>query len=300
MEGTDFSFNMQGIDRHALLAEAAARLDALGGYLGGSDATTSETEEGRLLRELDGDTIGFPEFPTVYKITDENYLTSNLKVPVNFRTLTQDFNFYWLYIPVALFPKSAHRGFRKLEMIIEFNRGETIPHLRPRAYQILPNKKFQTLLEISNHVEVRLDENFELSATAMTTETHLGYVSAKTEAGLTVKQAAGLGMVLGPFSYHLTRTQIDHTPIGYEKVRWTLDGAEFFQQDAPELIVIVQIPIAVKQLKVEAAMQAYRYFSLLPSNLQRAIDDFPEWIQRFLRAGLPVPGEAVWDLTPRM
>lgn len=299
MEAADFSFDMQGIDRHALLTEAAARLDALSGYLGPGEAA-GEEESALLLRELDGDTIGFPDFPTVYKITDKHYLTHNLKVPVNFTTLTQNFNFYWLYIPVALFPKSAMRGFRKLEMIVEFNHGETMAQLRPQAYQILPNKKFQTLLEVSNRVEVRLDENFELSASTPQMDVNLGSASVKAGAGMTVKEAAGLGMVLGPYTYRLKRAQIDHTPTSFAKVRWTLDGAEFFQEDSPELIVVIQVPKEVTQLKVGAAMQAYRHFSLLPSRLQKAVDDFPQWIQRFLRAGMPVPGAATWDITPRM
>lgn len=299
MEETDFSFDMQGIDRHALLTEAAARLDALSSFLGVGEAA-GDAEAAALLRELDGDTIGFPDFPIVYKITDRTYLTHSLKVPVNFTTLTQNFNFYWLYVPIALFPKSALRGFRKLEMIIEFNRGETVPHLRPQAYQILPNERFQTLLEVSGNVEVRLDENFELSASTPQMDVNLGYASAKAGAGMTVKEAAGLGMVLGPYIYRLKRAKITHTHPGLAKVRWTLDGAEFFQDDSPELIVVIQVPKEVTQLKVVAAMQAYRHFSLLPSRLQRAVDDFPEWIQKFLRAGMPVPGTATWDITPRM
>jgi hypothetical protein len=49
-------------------------------------------------------------------------------------------------------------------MLVEFNPDDSAPHTRPKAYQILPEKQFRTLLKGSTHLEVRLNENFVFSA----------------------------------------------------------------------------------------------------------------------------------------
>ena len=108
----DFSFNMDGIDRQALLAEAAERLDALSGYLDDSETSSPQSPEGELVRALMGDTVKL-SFPEVYEITDQDFLISNLSIPVRFKQLSQAFKFYWLYFPISLFPQ-YNWGFNRL------------------------------------------------------------------------------------------------------------------------------------------------------------------------------------------
>ena len=296
----DFSFDMRGIDRQALLEEAAERLNALGGYLGASESTTTAaTPGGTMAMELNSDTIEFAGFPVVYRITDKDFLMRNLNVPTSFKQLTLDYKFYWLYFPIALFPKLGW-GFNQLEMIVKFNPAEPIQHLRPKAYQILPDKKFQTKLNLQGHVEVRLDENFEFSAATQTLQANYGPVQGKVGASVDAKVAAGLGTVLGPFEYSMKKAQIDHTPVGMEMVRWDLNGAEFFQDDSPPLIVIFQVPQETMEVKIVAAMQAYRYFNLANATFQQAIKELPRKFREFFTSGMPVYKDASWDITPRL
>lgn len=299
-ENLGFSFDMKDIDRSALLTEAANRLDLFGSVvLGDESSPKKETPEGNLARALLGDVARFTGFPDVYKITDKDFLMKNLKVPVKFKELTEKYNFYWLYFPIALFPRQ-NWAFNRLELAIEFNPGASAAHSRPKAYEILPMKRFQTLLEVSDHLEVRLDENFEFSAKSGKLEAELLGAGGKLDAGVDVKAAAGMGVVAGPFVYSIRKAKIEHTPTGMESVFWRLDGPEFFQENDPPIVVIAQVPIETKEVKIAAAMQAYRHFNYLSAPLQDAIKELPKALRGFFKGGLPLRDEASWDITPRL
>jgi hypothetical protein len=292
----DFSYKMEGIDRKALLTEAAKLLDKRRGPLGGSEVKV-ETPEGEQARALLDDVAEFAGFPEVYKITDKDFLSRNFKVPVRFSQLAKTYNFYWLYFPTILFPR-YNWAFHKLEIEIKLKSGNPAPHLQPKAYQILPAQQFQTLLRAESRLEVRLDENFEFAARTGPLEGKLGQTGGKIDASADAKAATRLGLVAGPFVYRIKKAKIQHTTTGAERVFWRLDGAEFFQEDAPALIIIAQVPKEIKEVKIDANMLAYRYFNLASATLQQAIKELPELIRNFFMGGLPIGKPASWDITP--
>ena len=295
----DFNLDFEQLDRVAILEEAAQRLDALGGYLGEANQESSRTLEGDVARDLEGDVIDFAGFPVVYKITDGDFLNRKHQIPVRFTDLSQAFNFYWVYFPVALFPKRGW-GFNRLDIGVRFNPEEPTQQLRPKAYQILPEKKFQTLIERSTHLEVHIDGNFEFNAKAHEPKVQAGPIEGQVNAGVDAKVVAGFGSVVGPFVYRLKRANIDHTPIGLEQVFWRLDGAEFFQDDDPPLIVILQVPKQTKEVKIAAALKAFRYFNRANASFQQKVRELPQRFQAFFTQGMPVDKKQMWDITPRL
>jgi hypothetical protein len=297
-EKLDFSFDMSGIDRRAILGEAAQRLDSLQGDLG-PGAELTETPEGELARALREDVAEFSGFPVVHRIIDKDFLTKKLQVPVRFQQLTRNYNFHWLYFPIALFPQ-RNWAFSRLEVAVELSPEEHLPHLRPKAYHILPEQAFQTLLEMSDHLEVKLDESGEFKAKAMSPELKAKYLEGKLGGYVDVKAAAGLGLVVGPFVYQLKKAKIQHTPVGMEKVFWRLDGKEFFQDNCPALVVVVQTPKETKEVKIRAAMQAYRNFSVGAAGLLQAVKELGKVLRGYFQGGVPLRDEKEWDITPRL
>src|SRR5262245_59916263 len=91
----DFRFRMRGIDRAALLGEAADKVDALDCHLSG-DGTLQPSNEGRATRALINDQALVPAYPDVYRIGDADFIARNKPQPVKFRELAKDFNFYWI------------------------------------------------------------------------------------------------------------------------------------------------------------------------------------------------------------
>ena len=299
-DSLDFSFSqdLSGIDRTALLKEAAQRLDAMGAHLG-MDAGKTVTEEGKAARAIADDVADFAGYPQVYKITDKDFVKAKFKVPASFTKLTQDYNFYWLFFPVVLFPQ-YNWAFNRLELEVKMHANDPAPHMQPVAHQILPNQQFQTLVQADTNLEITLGENLEFSAKVPTLSANAGVLSGAVGAGVDVKAAAGAGMVLGPFKYHIKRAKIQHTTTGAERVFWRLDGAEFFQEDAPEPVIVARVPKVVKEVHIEANLYAYRYFNLAAAGLQSAIASLPKTLRLFFEGNLPLGSSASWDLTPSL
>jgi len=296
-DNLDFSFNMQGIDRRTLLEEAARELDALRGHLGDGSAGVLETQEGELVRSLSEDVARFDGFPVVYKVTDKDFLARNLAVPFRYQELTKFYKFYWLRFPILLFPQRKW-AFNRLELRLQLSADNSPAYAQPKAYQILPSKMIQALLEAKTSLEVSLDGNFEFSAKTATLSANLGTAEVTAGAGAGAKVEGGVGLILGPFAFRLKKTVIDHTPIGLQHVFWRIDKGEFFEQDDLQLIVIVQLPKETRELQVAAVMQAYRYLSFAPAWLQQAIKQTSEEKRNFFKNGAPIEDKTAWDITP--
>ena len=287
----DFSFDLGGVERTRLLYQAADTLDALRSHLGGGGAT-AQSEEGDAARDFINDVAEFAKAPVVYEITDKDFLSQKRPIPVPFSQLTPNYRFFWLCFPTVLFPRQDW-AFNQLEMKIAMKAPEAPPHLQPKAFHILPNSQFQTLLEASTRLEVHLDENFELKAQIPKVDLPVGVAGAAE-----VKAAAAAGMVAGPFTYRIKKAKIQHTAAGAETVFWRLAGAEFFQEDAPEIIIIAQVARGVQNVQIDGSMQAYRYFSFAASWLQNAVKHFGEAVKSLFMGGLPIGSKASWDITP--
>jgi hypothetical protein len=299
-QNLDWSFDMSGVDRAALLAEAAERFDKFAvTRLGEGAAAAAESPQGALARALVGDVAEFAAAPVVYKITDQDFLQQKLDVPFRFKELSKLYSFYWLYFPVALFPRHG-TAFNRLEVAVEFNPAEKSGHLRPKAYQILPDKKFETLLQARQQLELGLDENFEFGVKTGQLSGAAGDAQGTLAAGVGVKAAAGAGLVAGPFVYTIKRAKIEHTAVGLERVFWRLDSREFFEGDDVPLVVIAQVPKGTKSVSVAAAMQAYRHFNWLSAPLQSVIEELPRALRNFFKGGAPLRDQASWDVSPML
>ena len=123
---------------------------------------------------------------------------------------------------------------------------------------------------------------------------------AKASASAKVHGNAGLKAEAGPFVYRITKAKIQHNGTGLDWVFWRLDGAEFFQENRPDLVVIVQVPRETQDFKVHAAMQAYRYFNTLGAEWREAILGLPSRLLSFFENGAPVRDAKQYDLTQHL
>jgi hypothetical protein len=296
----DFGFKMEGIDRSALLAEAAYRIDALQSDLGiDADNNGRPSEEANIVLELIGDEARLAAFPDIYKITNQDFLTHDFKVPTHISQLYEDYKFYWIRFPVGLVTK-RNWAFNMIEMRIEFNKEDAAP-LRPKAFQIFPDKRFQTLFEANQELKIGIDANFELAAKSGKIGIPLGEAEGKIHVYTGANAAAKMGLVFGPYVYKVKKAAIDHNAPGMEWVFWRLDGAEFFQEDNPELIVVAQVPKDTKAVVIEAKLQAYRNFNFAAANLRQLVFNLPKGLRAFFQGGIPTqPDEKNWDITSRL
>jgi hypothetical protein len=282
-----FSYTAADIDRAALLEESARLFDERLEHLGAGDEA-GETNEGMLARSLKEDIAEFAGHPEVYPISDEAFLGSSLQaVPVPFSELADRFAFYWVRFPLKLWPR-RHWYFNRIEMYVEFNPDETDSKRRPKAYDIMPKQQWQTLMELSDQLEIHLDESFHFAAKVPTIGGDVGVLGGGISGGIDAGGQGGLKLVVGPFLYRLRKAKIQHTDTGNESVFWRLDGSEFFQENTPQIVTIVQVPREVGRLTATAELAAYRYFNLGASGLQRAVSTLPERLKSWFKGGMPV------------
>jgi hypothetical protein len=302
-EAFDFAFNAADVNREEVLSEAAQRLDILSGQMGGFEfgggLEGASAPAGDFARQLMEEQASLPAFPDIYKISDKDFLARSLTAPVKFAQLSKQFNFYWIRFPVGLAP-SHNWTFNRIEVRVEFNPGFAEAHLRPKAYQILPNKQFQTLVEANQGLEVSFNENFELTAKTGVVGGKVATGEAKANVGVDGVASGGFGLVLGPFNYKIKRAKIEHNSTGMEWVFWRLDGAEFTQEDAPDLIVVAQVPKELKEFTVLARLQAYHNFNFSAASVQSAISNLPRLMRDYFKGGAPLFDEKPWNLTPRL
>jgi hypothetical protein len=304
VEDLDFSETTH-YDRGAVLFEAAARVDALMGHLGEDDQPAS-SEYGDLLRALVNDVAEFGAYPDVYPIPVSELPGADQLSSSRTTVLEQGYRFWWLEFPLTLFTR-RNWAFNRLEVRLEFNPNEPEGYRRPKAYDILPNRQFETIAQVGSDINLRLgfDAHFALDTGPLLDAAFMGAAaltgaSVQAGAGVEAGARAQTYYAFRPFQYRVAAARINHTAVGLERVFWRLDGAEFFQENVPRLIVIAQVPIETDVIKVRAILQAYRHFTLFPSGLQAAIRQLPEVLRAYFGGGAPLHAETPYDLSPRM
>jgi len=289
--GETVDFSSPGVaDRAALLLEAADRLDRLSGHLGPGQQAADPY--GQLLRDLITDRAEFAAHPDLRSLP----AVSPAQAAVSTFRMTDEFSFWWLRIPLLLFPRRSW-GFTRLEVRIELSPTEQHPERRPKAFDILPNRRFDTLLKAKSEVMlgVGVDGHFAVEVPEVGVAIP-GVGMGSVGAGASAKARIGGEVGVGPLAVRMVAARVDHTAEGLEKVFWRLDGAEFFEENQPELVVVLQVPKGVETFDVVGVLQAYRRFNLFPAGLQAAVRQLPEALRVFFSGGAPLSAQTTYAL----
>ncbi|MEV6965333.1 hypothetical protein AB0M47_09475 [Hamadaea sp. NPDC051192] len=296
----DFSADLTE-DRATVLLDAARRVDALSGHLGATGE--ADNEFGDLLRALKEDSVEFGSFPDVLPVPILDLPNADRTSAAWRAALEEGYTFWWIRLPILLFPRRGW-GFTRLEMRVDFNPDEPDPRRRPRAFDILPNRRFDTIVSAGGEFHVGVGADAKLAVKVPTIP--LDAIGAL--AGLPLPLSAGgkaqadvgasVDVALAPARFRMTAARVNHTAEGLEKVFWRLDGAEFFAEDPPQLVIILQVPRDVESVRMRAVMRAYRRFTFFPAGLQAMIRELPSALRAFFTQGAPVGDTRSYDLSP--
>lgn len=298
--GADMDFSSDISDeRERLLFDAAARIDALATHLGDepTGAGDGRSDYGDLLRGIVEDTAEFGAYPTLYPIPVLDLPNADRTSTAWKAALEEGFTFWWMRIPILLFPR-RNWAFNRLEVRIEFNPLEPDSQLRPRAFDILPNRRFDTVMKAGTEVSIGVGTDAHFSLNTGNIAFDLGGLAASAGAGVKAKASIGGELSFAPIPYRAVAARVNHTDEGLERVFWRLDGGEFFQDNPPQLVVILQVPRDCPNPEMLGVMQAYRRFNLFPAGLQAAIRQLPEAMRVFFSQGAPIRATIRYALTP--
>ena len=288
-----FDFDFEGKSRADLLQEASDVFTA--GLLGGEAEKTRDAAQREgisLLEKLNQQVAQFGRVtPEHLELKEQHFSKHGLPVPLRFKDLSKSNRIFWVRLPITL-KKSSDLGFKRLMCSVEFNPNELDPDRIPRSLMLLPHSKFQDLIDTTAEVKLIIGENFDFEAQMPETTQQAGPANLQFGAGVDIEQAAKMGFIAGPFGYKLRKAKIEHSSVGTEEAHWTITGEEFFQEDDPMLVVVLQVPRSVPSIELRAAMQAYSTIRFDDSVLKYMRSKVVE----FFTKGAPIPDEAVWSI----
>lgn len=287
MDTSTFDFDFEDFDRSEMLADAEKEMRALDIPLGPGDASDeSGGYLAGLFSQLNGDVADFGASLEVLPFTKSSFKTYGWTVPKGFDNLDDWYKFYWLRLPVLLWP-AENSPFVKIECAVEFSPNASDPQQRPKAILIVPDRRFRDLVSVSGEAELNLSGEVDLGAT--TPKINLQYGIAKLEAGAG-GAVAGDGSVrvkVGPLRMSVRRALIEHSPAGAERVFWRVSETRYIREDDPSFAVVLQVPKSVQKVEIAAVLQAYHNPAFgLP--VQQALDYISFHLARFIRKGAPL------------
>jgi hypothetical protein len=299
VNGAALAFSSDPVqDRRAVLIDAARRVDALQTHLGERTGDQADDGFGNLLRALAEDSVDFGAQPDVYPIPTPGSSATDAATAQRMRALEAGYTFWWMRIPLMLFPR-RNWAFTRLEVRIEFNPDGQDARIRPKAYDILPNRRFDTIMHAGAEVTVKLagDAHFSIDTGNLQLPPIGLPVTGSAGFGTSDEVEANIDVGLG-VKYKVTAARVDHTSEGLPQVFWRLDGAEFFQEPRPELIVVLQVPKEAGAVEMRGVLQAYRRFNMFPAGLQTLIRELPQALRAFFSQGAPIEARTRYDLGP--
>ncbi|MDZ8030069.1 MAG: hypothetical protein RMY64_04850 [Nostoc sp. DedQUE08] len=293
-----FDFDFDGTERSQFLDELNALYSELGDESQGQTPDNNPTS--RLFAQLNQEIAKFAKYPDVDKLSKSDFTDSGRTVPHKFQELSQNYKFYWIHFPITLsLPPNWY--FKKLECIVEFHSEFSEAHLQPKALMILPDRKFQQQLKTNSNIEICIGENLEFEATTGQINLQAEEAKVTTNIGANLNIKSNFGLTLEPFTYSLKTAQITHNNPGDSQVMWRIDGAEFFQDNHPTLIVVLQVPKSVQQVKIDAALQAYHHPNFWTAEIENLGDlmrIFSSKARTFFEKGAPIKYSETWNITP--
>jgi len=289
--GLDWLEKSSQTERAKMVDALAQWFDDEGGLLSshGQVSTNRATPQAAKVREFKMDRASFGAFPELVEIAEEGFLKRDQAVPAHFVEQSRLYQFFWLRLPIGLFP-AAGWAFNRLEVQASLH-VVGADHRQPRAVHILPKPEFEQLAQATVSLSASLAPSLELEL-----KDDGALPSGKAAVSLSVAGNAGLSA--GPIAYRAVRAKVETSAPGLDWVRWRLSDARLFQENTPELVLIAQVPRGATGLSMSCAMQARRYFRLFSAEIQDAVANLPSAIQAFFRGGLPTtPDEKTFDLS---
>jgi hypothetical protein len=295
---SEMGVTFQPTQRRLFLQEVAAAARDLRSSLGPIDDPAevqdeSERDIQELMGQFERDIVEFSPRLDVLPLGRKDFKDRNILVPSHIANLFKRFNFFLVHFPITLFPKAGY-AFVQLDCIVEFNRGRS-PLDRPVAYQIFPEMEWEDVIRFEQGLAVGLDENFEFRVDVERLKRQWPGLGADVRAAVGAKAAGRAGLIAGPFDYRIRRPKIQTGGQGNVKVRWRLDSEEYFQQEEPQLGLVLQVPKTLSCVDACGAIKAVRNFQFFTTPLRYLLQYVKTSTRSFFKAGIPVVDGKDWQ-----
>lgn len=282
-------------DRNLLIEEAIETVLYADVPLSKKETKTSASKKKQAtekLQRLKTEVAEFsPKLDIVFLTSKDFSLTSEKSNTALEKKLDEN-NFYLINIPITLFPRSGW-AFTRLECRISFNDGNIKASKLPIIYDIFPDDVWMNVLEISDHLNLGINESLNFQAQVANIETKSQLVNAKLDAGIHQASLGQATFIAGPFRYRFRRTKIRSRGRLSPECFWRLDGNEFVDEEDLLLSVILMVPKNQKNdVSAIGELRAYHDFQVFSAELKDF--SFPESIKSFFSRGAVIHTQTRW------
>ncbi len=205
------------------------------------------------------------------------------------------YGYYLVTAPVLLHPGRGAQ-YRLLESSFTFavKSGQRAPAIQ----NIFPKPIWKSVLAWGGALTLALDSNLEWGAEVDQVEAKIAKVGGEL-AGRVNNQNRLAGFIkLNPFAHSLGRMEVEATFSAATAV-WRIDSQRLFRSgDNMQFVMLLKVPKAAKQIKVEAAVQAEVSFNWLVAQVDHIRERLPETIKQIIsrEEGLPLQDFQSWTL----
>ncbi|MEW6735008.1 MAG: hypothetical protein AB1489_27200 [Acidobacteriota bacterium] len=286
-------------NREKLLNEALEIVACADNPMGANNTSLVQSDERKqlaldLLNKLKREQALFsPKLgihPLTKKAFEERGIVINHEISSRFR----ENNFYYIAIPITLFPQSGW-AFTRLECVIEFCSGEQNTNLITTAYEIMPDDVWAEILSFQDEIALGIDENLQFTAQVDRSHIQLSSLSAEAKVRVGLDTSAIAKLAIGPFHYCLRRSKIRARGRGNSALFWRLDGQKYIDEEDITLGIILMVPKSRSTpIPVIGALKAYHHFQLLSAELKDWFNDFPATLRSLILGGVPVEHTLEW------
>lgn len=215
-----------------------------------------------------------PVLAGVQSLASETFAAHNVQPVAGMDQLLQRFDFYLVPFPVTAFP-TAGGVFEKVEAQIELDQAAGAVF-----YSLFPTDEYQTVAQGETHLNLGVDANLKLTASAAKTMPNNPVASGSGQAGANVGGDTGGKLVLGPFNYTLRRPVAISRGEGDVQALWRLDSNQKIEGSEPlQFIAVVQVPKGTTSLQARGHLRGF-----LKANLGAQMGDYFRALGQKLKA----------------
>jgi hypothetical protein len=299
---TKSPFSIQVVeDRDSLLGEAIERLKFSKTMLGSGDnekrtsQTSSRSSGVDLFEKLNNEQILFSPKLDVQSIKKADFEKKGIELPIALKQKMGDHAFFRVIVPITLFPSSGW-AFTRLESWLRLCPTEESSKKMVTIHDLFPNDIWTDVLKFQDGMRLGLDNhlNFKLTIDKIKGKIDAFDVAAEIQAKNEVGLSASL--VVGPFNYHLKRSDVRARGKGNVECFWRMDGKDHVDQEDIHLDIIITVP-KIRKEPVDLIGQARARHEFQPF-LADVIKDWPRYfhqrMQSLFESGAPVTKSMEW------
>jgi hypothetical protein len=260
---------------------------------------------GRALKGLLETKVSFGH-PAASLVQLTAKLFDDIKVelnPIRRDLLENQFDFYYMILPVSLFPDRGAQ-FQLVECLLNFGpEGKS----QPIVHKVFPQSQWRSLLEWGGRLDLALNGDLDWEAAIAAGKiAEVAGIKGVPRGKITAKNRFKGHVLVPDFTFKLSKAEIIATGEGDTWCKWRLQNPELREQATVPFVVIFQVPQGTKAIELTGKFIAEPRMRWLAAQLDPVFSELSKLFKKLFKKGdddrrgkerLPIGDHEKWTLT---